>query len=67
MIRGTGAFELAPDTDGTALTWWEEIDVPLGRLGEVSARLAVVPIVTHVFRRSLAGLKRVCESRAVRP
>lgn len=67
-IRGHGAFELERnDPHGTVFTWWEEVDVPFGQLGELLARLLVVPYTTWVFRTSLANLKRVCESRAVRP
>ncbi|HVM00310.1 MAG TPA: SRPBCC family protein [Egibacteraceae bacterium] len=67
LIRGVGAFELAPTRHGTLFTWWEEIDPPLGPLGEAVTTLAVVPRVRRVFRGSLAALKRVCESTSVRP
>lgn len=67
LIRGVGAFELAPTAYGTHLTWWEEVDPPLGAVGEALATVAVVPPVRRVFRASLAGLKRVCESTSVRP
>lgn len=67
LIRGVGAFELAPTEFGTRFIWWEEIDPPFGPLGEAVANLAVVPLVRRVFRASLAGLKRVCESASVRP
>lgn len=67
LIRGVGAFELSPTDHGTHFTWWEEIDPPLGPLGEAVATVAVVPAVRRVFRASLAGLKRVCESTSVRP
>jgi uncharacterized membrane protein len=67
LIRGVGAFELEPTPSGTHFVWWEEVDPPLGAVGEMGATLLVVPIVRRVFRRSLANLKRVCESRAVRP
>lgn len=67
LIRGVGAFELAPTKNGTHFTWWEELSLPLGPLGEAVGTLAVVPPVRRVFRASLAGLKRVCESSSVRP
>lgn len=67
VIRGVGAFELAPTANGTHFTWWEEIDAPLGALGEAVTTVAVVPVARRVFRASLAGLKRVCESTSVRP
>lgn len=61
-IRGVGAFEVAPTPHGTHFTWWEEITVPLWAVGEAVATLVVVPPVRRVFRRSVAGLKRVCET-----
>ena len=61
LIRGVGAFELVPTDGGVRFTWWEEIDPPLGPVGEIGARLLVVPVVRRVFRRSLANLKRICE------
>lgn len=67
LIRGVGAFELKPTSEGTHFTWWEEIDAPLGPIGEALATVVVVPVVRRVFRASLAGLKRVCESTSVRP
>ena len=72
LIKGTGAFEVEPTrgvdgSEGTLFTWWEEIDAPLGRLGELGARYLAVPYVSFIFRRSLRALKRVCESEAVRP
>ena len=66
LIRGVGAFELEPTFAGTRLVWWEEIDAPFGPVGEFAAD-AVAPLVERVFRRSLAGLKRLCESAAVGP
>lgn len=67
VIRGIGAFELEPTAHGTKFTWWEEIDTPGGDLGDALVGVLVVPWIRRVFRTSLAGLKRVCESRSVRP
>lgn len=67
VVRGVGAFELQPTEAGVHFTWWEEIDAPLGPLGEAAATLLAAPILRRVFRRSLARLKRTCESRSVRP
>lgn len=64
LIRGVGVFELEPTADGTLFTWWEEVGVPLGPLGDAVADVAVVPFVRRVFRRSLANLKRVAEAPA---
>ncbi len=67
VFSGVGAFELIPTSYGVHLVWWEELDPPLGAVGELAAQLFVVPVVERVFRRSLASLKRVAESRSVRP
>ncbi|MBA2530198.1 MAG: SRPBCC family protein [Euzebyales bacterium] len=67
IIRGVGAFELSPTAYGTRLVWWEEVEAPLGPVGEIVTAALVVPWVQRTFRRSLAGLKRVCEATSVRP
>lgn len=67
VIRGVGSFELAPTAHGTHFTWWEEVDPPLGFVGEAVTTVAAVPFVQRVFRSSLAALKRLCESTAARP
>jgi uncharacterized protein YndB with AHSA1/START domain len=67
LVRGVGAFELEPTEAGVHFVWWEEVDAPLGPVGEAAATLLVVPQVRRVFRRSLANLKRVCEAVSIRP
>ena len=62
LIAGVAAFELSPTPYGTRVEWWEEADVPLGSVGNAAAQLTVVPWVTRVFRRNLAGLKRRSEA-----
>ncbi len=66
VIRGTGAFELAPIERGTAVTWWEEVDPPLGAAGRWGARRLVRPVVQRLFTRSLRRLRERCEA-AVAP
>lgn len=63
VIKGVGAFELAPAGSGTDLTWWEEIPAPFGRLGEVGAR-AALPLLRTIFATSLGRLARVAEDAA---
>jgi uncharacterized protein YndB with AHSA1/START domain len=67
IIRGIAAFELEPTEDGTLLVWWEEIDPPLGALGEAVTATLIMPRVRKLFRASLANLKRLAESTSVRP
>ncbi len=65
VITGDGAFvldELAPER--TRITWWEEIDPPLGALGEWGASRFVRPVLALVFARSLARLARLAEAEA---
>jgi carbon monoxide dehydrogenase subunit G len=72
VIKGSGAFEISPTRlpgggEGTIFTWTEDIDVPLGRVGDLVIRFTAVPIVAAVFRRSLRALKRVAEARIPAP
>lgn len=60
VIRGTAAFELSEVAGGTRIRWWEEVDVPLGRVGEWGAT-AVLPLLRRVFSRSLANLAALAE------
>lgn len=66
VIRGHAAFDLVATPVGTRVTWWEEIDPPLGAVGDVAGSLLVGPLVQRVFARSLANLKRLCEREARR-
>ena len=65
VITGSGAFVLhdAPD-GGTRIAWWEEVDPPLGALGEWGATTLVLPILERVFGRSLSRLARLAEAEA---
>ncbi len=66
VITGTGEFVLEPDEIGTRVVWREEIDPPLGTVGEVGARTLVRPYVGRLFGRSLDRLKQRCEQEARR-
>jgi hypothetical protein len=62
IITGTGAFELSDLADGgTRIGWWEEVDPPLGALGELGARVFALPVIRRIFRRSLRNLARRAE------
>ena len=67
VVRGVGAFELAPTADGTRVRWWEEFTAPLGLVGEAFGQLLVAPLIQRVFRRSLTALKRRCEGAEAGP
>jgi hypothetical protein len=59
---GPGAFELTSLADGgTRIGWWEEVDPPLGAVGELGARVFALPIIRRIFRRSLRNLARRAE------
>lgn len=68
VITGTGAFVLddAPD-GGTRILWWEQVDPPLGALGEWGATTFVLPILRRVFGASLQRLARLAEAAAATP
>jgi hypothetical protein len=62
IITGYGAFELASlGPDRTRITWWEEVDPPLGALGEWGASTFVLPILRRIFGHSLGNLARLAE------
>lgn len=65
VITGVGAFELTGAGAITEVCWWEEIDPPLGVVGEAGARLVVRPIVARIFARSLARFAALCEASGV--
>jgi hypothetical protein len=65
VITGYGAFELESDgDDATHLRWWEEVDPPLGRLGEWGASTLALPVLRRVFSRSLTRLADLAEREA---
>lgn len=65
IITGFGAFELAEDgPDATVVTWWEEVDPPLGALGEWGASTLVLPVLRRIFGRSLRNLAQLAEEEA---
>ena len=66
IITGTGAFGLQDDprTGGTVLTWEEEVDPPLGAVGEWGASL-LLPVFERIFRRSLGNLAKLAEQEAL--
>jgi carbon monoxide dehydrogenase subunit G len=65
IITGSGAFALvALAPDRTRIDWWEEVDPPLGVVGEWGATTLVRPILRRIFTRSLAGLAALAEREA---
>lgn len=66
IITGSGAFELSDaEDDATDVLWWEEIDPPLGIVGEYGARLFVLPIIRKIFTRSLKNFTALAETDVV--
>jgi uncharacterized protein YndB with AHSA1/START domain len=59
-IRGIAWFDLAPAGDGTTFEWAEELDPPLGPIGELGG-LILRPWIERVLARSAAKLKRLAE------
>ena len=39
VVRGTGAFLVAPQEGGSRFTWSEQVEAPFGRLGAYALRL----------------------------
>lgn len=59
-IRGLAWFEIQPWNGGTWFEWVEELDPPLGPLGELGGRILRRPIL-WVLRRSAAKLRALAE------
>jgi uncharacterized protein YndB with AHSA1/START domain len=60
-IRGLAWFEMRPSSDGgTSFEWVEELDAPLGPLGELGGRI-LRPAIEGVLRKSLTRLKQLAE------
>lgn len=66
IISGTGRFQLEPTSVGTRVTWREDVDPPLGRVGETVADRLVRPFLARLFGRSMDNFKRLCEREARR-
>jgi hypothetical protein len=62
LIRGIGAFDLEAVPAGTRVVWWEEVDPPLGSVGEIVTTTLVAPLVSRMFKASLSRLKALCEA-----
>jgi uncharacterized membrane protein len=67
IITGHGAFELLDGPfDGSTIHWWEEVDPPLGALGEWGASTFVLPIIRRIFTKSLTNLAGLAEREVLR-
>jgi uncharacterized membrane protein len=67
VITGSGAFELVETSaDTTRIDWWEEVDPPLGAIGEWGASTFVLPILRRIFTRSLRNLAALAEAQVDR-
>ncbi len=65
VITGEGAFELERvDEDRTRVRWYEEVQPPLGAVGDGVARVLVLPFLRRLFGRSLANLAALAEREA---
>jgi uncharacterized protein YndB with AHSA1/START domain len=60
-IRGLAWFSTTPAGDGTRFEWSEELDPPLGPVGELGG-LIFRPWIERVLARSAAKLKRIAET-----
>jgi carbon monoxide dehydrogenase subunit G len=60
-IKGVAWFELSPDGRATRFEWGEELDPPLGPLGELGGLIVRKPI-ERMLRRSAAKLRALAES-----
>jgi len=61
VVKGSGVWRLEPFGSGTRFVWIERLRLPLGPLGEVALQV-YGPVQRALLGRSLANLKRRCES-----
>lgn len=65
VITGHGGFALAAaGPRATRVAWWEEVDPPLGRLGELGATRVLGPALRRIFAASLDRLGALAEAEA---
>ena len=61
VVRGTGTFEVVPaGADRSRFLWLEQLDLPLGRLGEAGFRV-IRPVVERAIRVALRRMARTVE------
>lgn len=63
FVRGTGAFEIVQaekEADGSILTWFEDLEIPGGTLGERGFGL-LRPVVEYSVLRSLKRFAGILE------
>ena len=63
-IRGIAWFELSEENGGTRFDWVEELDPPLGPVGELGG-IVLRRAIERVLSRSAAKLKALAEGVAV--
>jgi Polyketide cyclase / dehydrase and lipid transport len=63
VVRGTGVFEVRPAPGGAWLVWVEDLDLPLGRPGQLGFTV-LRPAFQLMLRRSLRRLARQVEARS---
>jgi hypothetical protein len=62
-VKGRAVIECIPTGQGTRVEWLEELTPPLGAVGGLGIRL-FKPLMTRIFTRDLAVLKRLAEEKA---
>jgi hypothetical protein len=67
QFSGAGRFLLEPVRGGTVLVWQEDVDPPLGLLGELAFALVVGPYLRRVFSRSMDKLRLLAEAEEAKP
>ena len=62
VVRGTGGFEVAErGASGCRVTWWEQVELPLGVLGRIGW-LVIGPTTRLFVKVSLGRLRRLLEA-----
>lgn len=58
LVRGIGVFRVEPSANGSRFVWREEVDLPLGRVGEFGWAVVVKPLLAAGVAFSLRRFAR---------
>ena len=60
LVKGTGTFQIAPQSEGSIITWKESLTFPWWMLGSFGSLFAS-PILRLIWKKNLKNLKAIVE------
>jgi len=64
QFTGTGQFRLEAVPGGSVFSWYEQLEPPLGALGELGFRWVLGPHLRRVFSRSMENVRQLAERQS---